>query len=100
MFMAIDGKANQALAVEVAYATPHKQRLVSLLVPTGACVGHAIQASGLLGEFPEIDLSQAKVGIFGSVCDLGQLLKPGDRVEIYRPLVLDPKAARLQRAAK
>jgi uncharacterized protein len=98
--MAIEGSSSQMMTVEVAYATPQKQRLVSLQLLMGACVECAIQTSGLLGEFPEIDLRQTKVGIFGSVRDLGHLLKPGDRVEIYRPLVLEPKAARLQRAAK
>ncbi|SJM93914.1 RnfH family protein [Crenothrix polyspora] len=98
--MAIDSASSQMLLIEIAYATSHKQRLVAVQIPAGSTVEQAIWVSGLLNEFPEIDLKQTKVGIFGSVCDLDQLLKQGDRVEIYRPLVLEPKAARLQRAAK
>lgn len=91
---------NQMIAVEVAYATPKKQALVNVSVPLGSTAEHAIKTSGLLNQFLEINLTHTKVGIFGSVCERDQILKQGDRVEIYRPLVLDPKAARLQRAAK
>jgi putative ubiquitin-RnfH superfamily antitoxin RatB of RatAB toxin-antitoxin module len=88
------------ITVEVVYAKPQQQALVTLQLPIGISAEQAIQASGLLNDFPEIDLTQTKIGIFGSVCDLGHILKQGDRVEIYRPLILDPKAARLQRAKK
>jgi putative ubiquitin-RnfH superfamily antitoxin RatB of RatAB toxin-antitoxin module len=66
----------------------------------GTTVEAAIIASGLLARFPDISLSTNAVGIFGKVCELSQVLKAGDRVEIYRPLVHDPKEARRQRAAK
>ena len=92
--------AETLIDVEVAYANPEQQEIVALKMPEGTTVGHAINASGLLNHFPEIDWADIKVGIFGSVCKLDQLLKQGDRVEIYRPLLHDPKEARRQRAAK
>jgi uncharacterized protein len=88
------------ITVEVAYATPDKQCLVSVQLPEGSSAEQAILASGVLKQFPEIDLTATKVGIFACVCELNHILKQGDRVEIYRPLQQDPKAARLQRAAK
>ena len=86
--------------VEVAYATPEQQVIVTLTLPEGGTVEQAIHASGLLNRFPEIDGTDIKAGIFGSVCKLDEPLKQGDRVEIYRPLLHDPKEARRQRAAK
>jgi len=84
--------------VEVAYAKPEQQVIVSLKVPVGTTAKQAIDASGLLKRFPEIDETDIKTGIFGNTCKLEQSLKQGDRVEIYRPLVHDPKEARRQRA--
>ena len=86
--------------VEVAYATPEQQVILALKVPEGATVELAIKASGLLNRFPEIAGADIKVGIFGSVCKPDQQLGQADRVEIYRPLIHDPKEARRQRAAK
>ena len=86
--------------VEVAYANPEQQVIVALNLSAGATVEQAIQASGLLSRFPEIEATNLKAGIFGSVCKLDQSLKQADRVEIYRPLIHDPKEARRQRAAK
>jgi uncharacterized protein len=94
MFMAIEAFIN----VEVGYARPEQQLLCALKLPVGSCVEAAIYTSGILGKYPEIDLDQTKVGIFGSICSLEHILSEGDRVEIYRPLTLDPKAARRQRA--
>ncbi len=88
------------LIVEVAYATPGAQALVTLKIPTGATVRDAIEASGFLHHFPDIDLTANPVGIFGKVCPLDQTLKAADRIEIYRPLRHDPKEARRQRAVK
>lgn len=88
------------LEIEVAYAKPDQQVIVALKMSEGATVEQAISASGLLERFPEIDRTAIKAGIFGSVCELDQMLKQGDRVEIYRPLLRDPKEARRQRAAK
>lgn len=92
--------AEVLIDVEVAYANPEHQVIVALSVPEGVTAEQAINASGLLNHFPEIDGADIKAGIFGSVCKLDQPLKQGDRVEIYRPLLHDPKEARRQRAAK
>lgn len=95
------------LTVEVVYALPWQQRLASLQVEAGTTALQAVERSGLLTEFPEIVLAKARMGIFSRVLDGSLLptpdryvLQQGDRVEIYRPLVADPKAARQQRAAK
>ena len=88
------------LEIEVAYAKPEQQVIMALQVPEGTTAKQAIDASGLLDRFPEITCSEIKTGIFGSACALDQLLKQGDRIEIYRPLLHDPKEARRQRAAK
>jgi hypothetical protein len=88
------------MRIEVAYAKPEEQALLSLEMAEGACVGQAIRDSGILRRFPEIDLAAHAVGIFGKVCRLEQTLHDGDRVEIYRPLLADPREARRNRAAK
>jgi putative ubiquitin-RnfH superfamily antitoxin RatB of RatAB toxin-antitoxin module len=92
--------ADVLIDVEVAYATPEQQVILALKMPEGATVEQAINASGLLNHFPEITWADIKVGIFGSVCRLDQTVRQADRVEIYRPLIHDPKEARRQRAAK
>jgi putative ubiquitin-RnfH superfamily antitoxin RatB of RatAB toxin-antitoxin module len=92
--------ADKLIDVEVAYAKPEQQEIVALKMPEGATAEQAILASGLLNSFPEIDGADLKVGIFGSVCKLDRPLRQDDRVEIYRPLIHDPKEARRQRAAK
>ncbi|MCX7095301.1 MAG: RnfH family protein [Methylobacter sp.] len=86
--------------VEVAYAKPDEQAIVALAMPEGATLDAAIKASGLLERFPEIALSEINAGIFGVACKPDQLLREGDRIEIYRPLLHDPKEARRQRALK
>jgi uncharacterized protein len=88
------------LDIEVAYAKPDQQVIITLSIPEEMTVYQAIQASGLLERFPEIDANPITAGIFGTVCKLDQNLQQGDRIEIYRPLVFDPKEARRQRAAK
>lgn len=88
------------LAVEVVYATPSRQARYPLRVAPGATVDDAIRASGVLADFPEIDLARNRVGVFGRLARPGQPLRDGDRVEIYRPLTADPKAARRLRAAR
>jgi uncharacterized protein len=88
------------IEVEVAYATPEKQALLTVKVPKGATIEAAIQQSNVLERFPEIDLTTIKVGVFSEPATLQTLLQPGDRVEIYRPLVIDPKEARRMRAKK
>jgi len=94
------GDKSETIPVEVAYGRPDEQALVSLDVPVGASVREAIQRSGLLEHFPEIDLEQAKVGIFGRISTLDTPLRERDRVEIYRPLIADPKEVRRRRAAE
>ena len=90
----------ETLPVEVVYAKPDVQVLIPLEVEEGATVRTAIERSGVLERFPEIDLEKTKVGIFGKLSKLDALLRPKDRVEIYRPLIADPKEVRKQRAAE
>ncbi|MGD2074507.1 MAG: RnfH family protein [Gammaproteobacteria bacterium] len=90
----------EQITVEVAYAKPEEQLIISLEVPRGATCREAIEQSGILDHFHEIDLEKAKVGIFGKLKKLDEPLRPGDRVEIYRPLIADPKEVRRQRAAQ
>ncbi|MEE9413275.1 MAG: RnfH family protein [Methylococcales bacterium] len=85
------------ITVEVAYATPRQQLIIALEIKDGATVQQVIDQSNLLGTFPEIDLSINKVGIFGHVVNLNQVLQHRDRVEIYRPLQVDPRLARRKR---
>ncbi len=99
--------AEPELRVEVAYALPQRQRIIELHVKSGCTAWEAVQQSGITLEFPDIDLESADMGIFAKPLD-GKLLplpkeyrlKARDRVEIYRPLLIDPKAARLARAAR
>ena len=86
------------IPVEVVYALPERQTLLVLQMPAGATVREAIEQSGVLQLHPEIDLSQAVVGIFGRRSSLDAHLREHDRVEIYRPLTADPKDARRRRA--
>lgn len=88
------------MIVEVAYATPEKQVIKKLEVDNECTVGAAILQSGVLAEFPEIDLTSAKLGVFSERASVDDALRPNDRVEIYRPLTIDPKQARLLRAKK
>ncbi|HMW18588.1 MAG TPA: RnfH family protein [Accumulibacter sp.] len=88
------------LDIEVVYALPDKQALVRLKLPTGTTVRQAIEASGLLPKHPEIDLAKNKTGIFAKLAKLDAALRDHDRVEIYRPLIADPKEVRKQRAAE
>lgn len=88
------------IIVEVAYATPTEQLIIPVRVEDGISAEHAILASGLLRKFPEIDLTVNKIGIFGKLTKLDQPLRHLDRVEIYRPLIADPKEVRKQRAAE
>lgn len=88
------------IQVEVAYANPHRQINIALMLDVGAVVRDAIQEAGILAEFPEIDLATNKVGIFGKIATLDTILQAGDRVEIYRELVCDPKELRRRRASE
>ncbi len=86
--------------VQVCYALPERQTLVAVDVPAGASVRDAIAASGVLALHPDIDASALKTGIFGKLAPLDAPVADGDRVEIYRPLIVDPKLARQRRVDK
>lgn len=91
----------ELITIEIAYAKPLEQVLLSLQVSPETNVKQAIMQSNILERFPEIDLDKEnKVGIFGKVVTLNQALRNGDRIEIYRPLIADPKEVRKQRAAE
>ena len=86
------------MSVEVAYATPGKQLIVAVEVPAGATVAEAVRLSGIEEYFPEIDLDNDPIGIFGRKVRRDRELRAGDRVEIYRPLKADPKHVRRELA--
>lgn len=90
----------ETIQIEVVYGLAHKQKLLSLPVMPGTRVEQAIIESGILDLFPEIDLSENKVGIWNKVVKLSTVLEDLDRVEIYRPLIADPKEVRKRRAEK
>jgi putative ubiquitin-RnfH superfamily antitoxin RatB of RatAB toxin-antitoxin module len=89
-----------SIKIEVVYARPERQDVVPLTLPAGSSVRQAIEASGLLVRHAEIDLGKVKVGIFGRLSKPDVTLRDRDRVEIYRPLIADPKEVRKQRAAE
>lgn len=86
------------MRVEVAFATSDRQLVLTVELAEGATVEEAIRASGMLAQFPEIDLARHAVGIFGERAELTDPVHDGDRVEIYRRLIADPKEARRRRA--
>lgn len=97
----------ESISVEVAYALPNKQKIIALLVEPGTTAYVAACRSQITDFFPGIDLENAKMGVFGQTLGTKGLkgpreyiLQPGDRVEIYRPLISDPKEVRRKRAAK
>ena len=89
---------SEEILVEVAYALPEQQVILPVKLHAGSNVESAIQQSGILTKFPEINLAENKVGIFGKLSKLDAELRNRDRVEIYRPLIADPKEVRRQRA--
>jgi len=88
------------LQIEVAYALPQMQLIISTQVEPGTTLEQAIRSSGILEQFPDIDLASNKTGIFGKLAKLDTALRDQDRVEIYRALIADPKESRRQRAQK
>lgn len=86
------------ISIELAFALPDKQAIISLKVAEGTTVHEAAVLSGISGRFSQVDLEQSKMGIFGKVVKnpKSQVVKSGDRIEIYRPLILDIKAQRNQ----
>ena len=90
----------ESFEIEVAYALPDEQILLKTQVEQGATVLDGLEQSGILKKFPQIDIQTVAVGIFGKKSKLDAALSAGDRIEIYRPLIADPKEARKKRAAK
>ncbi len=90
------------ILIEVAYAMPHKQEILSVEVPEGTTVYEGACLSGMEKHFPDIDYDSIDMGIFGKMVKKPkeERLRAGDRIELYRPLIIDPKQARLNRAAK
>lgn len=88
------------LAVEVVYPLPDEQRIFKAQVPEGASLRDGILASGILAHYPALVLEQIETGIFGKLAPLSTVLRARDRIEIYRPLLADPKEVRKQRAAE
>ncbi|WP_122666701.1 RnfH family protein [Pseudomonas viridiflava] len=92
--------AEALITVEVVHAGVDRQSLRAVEVPVGSTVQQALLISGVGNEFPELDLIHCPVGIFGRAVRHERVLEQGDRVEIYRPLLADPKEVRRLRAAK
>lgn len=92
----------ESIEVEVAYALPDEQMIIPVRVAPGCTAIQAVRDSGILEHFPQIDLESAKIGIFSRAIPkpAEHVLMAGDRVEIYRPLLIDPKEARANRAKK
>ena len=90
----------EQIRVEVVYALPDKQEILVLRLPAGSTVREAIDRSGILQKYPEIDPEKNKLGIFAKLTKPEAVLRDRDRVEIYRPLIADPKEVRKQRAAE
>ena len=88
------------ISIEVAYATPARQMIVECRVEPGTSPREAAKLSGISRQFPEIDLDNGDLGVFGKSVSEDYVLQDGDRIEIYRPLIADPKEIRRQRAAR
>ena len=93
-------ETDETIRVEVVYALPERQALLSVELPAGSTVAEAIEASGVRREFPDLEIDPEALGIFSRKVSPDQQLREGDRVEIYRPLRADPKEVRRQRAAE
>ena len=89
-----------SIAIEVVYALPDQQHVIALRVPRGTCTAMAIRLSGIAARHPEIETVEIRVGIYGRVVTPETVMQDGDRVEIYRPLLADPKQARRRRASR
>ncbi|SEN32119.1 RnfH family protein [Nitrosomonas marina] len=96
----IIGKMAESIEVEIVYALPENQYLRTLQVPVGTTVEQAIRLSRMTDQFPDIDLNENRLGIFSKFVDLDTVLRPFDRIEIYRSLRIDPKEARRLRVKR
>jgi putative ubiquitin-RnfH superfamily antitoxin RatB of RatAB toxin-antitoxin module len=94
------GEAAPGIHVQLCFAKPEAQVLRHLVVPAGTTIAEAVQQSGALRDIPEIDLDSCKVGVYGKVKSLDTIVRDHDRIEIYRPLLADPKETRRRRAEK
>ena len=90
--------SDNKIYVELVYALPAEQLLLKSEVPKGTTIAEAVRLSGILDKFPEIDLEKGKFGIFGKLSKVDTVLREKDRIEIYRPLIADPKEVRRKRA--
>ncbi len=93
---------SESIVIEVVYALPDKQALLRLSVPRGTRMREAVELSGIAAQFPELDVAGCPLGTFGKLVARPEerMLEEGERVEIYRPLIADPKEVRKQRAAR
>ncbi len=98
--MVSDNVLPKIIPIEVAYASASQSWLIPFEVEEGTTVQQAIASSGILEQCPDINLQTNKVGLFSKIIELDVLVRAGDRIEIYRPLILDPKEARRLRAEK
>ena len=94
------GAAETMLQVELVYALPDKQFLKRFKVKQGSTIAEAIEISGIRDEIRSIEIKEKQVGIFGKLVKLDDEIKAGDRIEIYRPLAVDPKERRKRKAAE
>jgi len=90
----------ELINIEVVYPLPQKQEVIMVRLALGATLRQAVEASGVLQKYPEIDLAKNKLGVFAKLAKPDTILRDRDRVEIYRPLIADPKEVRKQRAAE
>lgn len=86
------------MQVEIVFALPGRQVLQSMELPEGSTVADAIRRSALMREFPAVDFDQLQAGVWGKLVERGRVLLDGDRVELYRPLMMDPREARRLKA--
>ncbi len=91
---------SNSIAVVVCYATAKQQEIIPLELPPQTNILQAIQQSGVLDQYTEIDLAKNTIGVFGKLVNLDQVLQDKDRIEIYRPLRINPMDARRSRAAR
>jgi putative ubiquitin-RnfH superfamily antitoxin RatB of RatAB toxin-antitoxin module len=89
----------ETIEVEVAYARPERQLILTVEVPAGTTAIEAARLSGIEEQFPDIELGKNRMGVFGKLCKPDRVLNAGERVEIYRALLADPRAARRELAA-
>jgi len=94
----VSSPTSVSISVQICYARPDRQFLLEQIVAPSTTIQQAIQSSGIVEQAPEIDVSVWRVGIYGKLKTLDTVLREHDRVEIYRPLIADPKDSRRKRA--